>query len=104
MTLTLDTKKHKDMDEIIEMRLEDLPFVSPYTIEVFREYNIETIGQLLGVTQGFTKNVVFYLIPDGDKVLADFIDYTPSFLVDKYKTITIDKPLGYIKEKDHEDN
>lgn len=92
------------MESLIDMKLELLSRLDPEDLKILSDYNIFTIGQLLGATKGLQNSEFFELLIEGEELEKSIRDLFPDSFLQEYEKRIIDKPMGYRGEDDDESN
>lgn len=94
----------KAFDNYAGVHLSELEFLSQEQAELLQSYyNIFTLGQLMGVTWGFSNTELFEEHEELKGVLPELLALVPEEEREKYRSYSREYPTGLIKNKDDED-
>ena len=89
----------KDIDALENKSLDQLSIFSGQELaHLFQNYNIITLGQLLGATRGLSRRAIFDSFADGDHTISALLRIVPVQLLKKHREPTEIPPLGCIEE------
>ena len=85
-----------------DLKLSNLAFLTQENLDLLADYNIFTLGQLLGATRGLKNIQLFSEQENSEEIIQVFLDFIPADLIDKYRSYSEEYPTGLIKKKNDE--
>ena len=90
-----------NLEIIEESRLSELGIFNADDINLFKEYNIFTIEQLLGATRGLKNIKIFNEISDSENKLKKLKEKILDLLLKEYREFNKEYPMGVLVEGDN---
>lgn len=88
-----------------DLTLAELNIFTNRDIGILKEYNISTIGQLLGATAGLANLELFKMMEGGEGKTKLILDIVPQLILEHYRTYENKQATGLlVKTEDEEDN
>ena len=81
------------------LKLSEIDFLTMEILNLLKDYNIYTLGQLLGATMGLTNTSVFPEQEDKDGLIHQLLDFIPVEIIEMYRTFSEEHPTGLLKDQ-----
>ncbi|MBN1969921.1 MAG: hypothetical protein JW870_11185 [Candidatus Delongbacteria bacterium] len=91
------------ISELEEKKLSELEIFSTEDIQFLVNYNIHTVGQLLGATKGLINKSLFGMMSDGEEKLHRFITMLPFEMIKLHRELEKDHSMGLWEEEEDGD-
>ena len=86
------------------LSLSEIEFLPKEFLIRLLNFNIFTVGQLLGATRGLTNISVFDEQENQDDLINQLLQFIPAEIIEKYRNFAEEHPTGLLKLPENENN